>query len=537
MLCRLRGLALSLFCLLDATALGQTTQPATTKAVLPWWDSVALLLAVFVVAYLLNKFNPTRRGALRRVVFLFAVHLLAFGVGIGLRELGLETWSNRLQVASSLFGAFVVVHALAILVFDVLLVRSGIEMTTIAKELSVAGGYIFSFIAVLANIGIDATSLLTASTVVTAVVGLSLQKTLGNVLGGVALQLDNSISVGDWIQLGDGPQGKVTQIRWRHTVIETRNWDTLVIPNATLLDSSITILGKRGGQNAPHRMWIYFEVDYRFAPGEVCRLVQESLRSSPIPNVVADPPPSCVCMDFAKLDHPSLAYYAVRYHLHDLAPDDPTSSAVRDRIYAILKRANIPLAIPAKAIYVTPKDHHYYEDRRERDMQRRRAALDTVDLFDSLSPEERQRLAEQLVSAPFATGESMTRQGTAAHWLYIMAKGSAEVRIERDGTEEVVAQLQGPTFFGEMALLTGEPRTATVIAKTDVECYRLDKDAFKQIVQERQNLAKEISEILATRKVELEAVRDQLDAETVAKKKQEKAGQLLKSIQDFFGLS
>lgn len=56
-----------------------------------------------------------------------------------------------------------------------------------------------------------------------AVIGLSLQSTLGNVIGGLALQIDDSINEGDWIELENKQQGQVKQVRWRHTVIETRD--------------------------------------------------------------------------------------------------------------------------------------------------------------------------------------------------------------------------------------------------------------------------------------------------------------------------
>ena len=122
--------------------------------------------------------------------------------------------------------------------------------------------------------------------------------TLGNILGGIALQLDGSIHEGDWIQLENGKQGKVRAVRWRHTIVETRDWSTIVVPNAQLLANNITILGKRDGVAAPQRMWVWFNVDFRFAPTRVIQVVTDAVLDSPIENVAADPPPNCVCMDF-----------------------------------------------------------------------------------------------------------------------------------------------------------------------------------------------------------------------------------------------
>jgi small-conductance mechanosensitive channel/CRP-like cAMP-binding protein len=535
-------IALSSLLLASPWASAQS-EPSSAPASLPvigepaaWWRSLALFGALLLVSVLVNLLRRGERAKLRRPLLLFFLHLVALGTAYGLAALGSAVWAERALITASLLGAFVLVHLLAIGFFVVFLNGLQVAVTSIASELAVAGGYIVSIIVVLAGVGVDATSLLTASTVVTAVVGLSLQKTLGNILGGIALQVDDSIAVGDWIQLGDGPQGKVTQIRWRHTVVETRNWDTMIIPNATLLDSTITILGRRNNTSAPHRMWVYFSVDYRFSPGEVCRIVQEALRNSPITRVAQDPPPNCICYDLSRPNFTSVAYYAVRYYLTDLDKDDPTSSEVRDRIVAALNRAGIPLAVPAQMVFTAEKDQEYRRVHWEREKARRLEALDTVDIFDALSREEKDKLSDRLRPAPFAAGEIMTRQGMVAHWLYIMPKGKAEVRIENNtGGEEIVAQLEGPTFFGEMALLTGESRRATVIAVTDTQCYRLDKDAFQGIVQGRPQVAKEISEILAARQVELDAARDQLNTEGRERQKRDQASLFFESIQNFFG--
>ncbi len=161
--------------------------------------------------------------------------------------------------------------------------------------------------------GFSASSVITTSAVVSGVLALGMQATLGNIVGGVALQLDGSVHLGDWIKLPDGTQGRVTAIRWRHTAVETGNWDTVIVPNASLLAQNIVILGKRAGKPVQHRMWVYFNVDYRHAPTEVIDVVRDALCAAPIEGVAAEPKPSVLCYDFAKDGRDSFAYYAVRY--------------------------------------------------------------------------------------------------------------------------------------------------------------------------------------------------------------------------------
>jgi CRP-like cAMP-binding protein len=87
-----------------------------------------------------------------------------------------------------------------------------------------------------------------------------------------------------------------------------------------------------------------------------------------------------------------------------------------------------------------------------------------------------------------------------------------------------------------MALMTGAPREATVVALGGVACLRVDKDDFREVVSRRPELAQEISMVLAQRRVELEAVRDNLDAESKLRRVQTERGRILASIRDFFAL-
>jgi CRP-like cAMP-binding protein len=150
---------------------------------------------------------------------------------------------------------------------------------------------------------------------------------------------------------------------------------------------------------------------------------------------------------------------------------------------------------------------------------------------------ERAGLAPRLRFAPFVKGEIITRQGAEAHWLYILHVGKVQVRIERDGHAKAVAELEAPSFFGEHGLMTGAPRSATIVALTDVECYRLDKDGFKNTLEQRPEIARDLSLVLAQRQRGLLAAREDLDSEAKAAMAANDSEQILKRIQRFFGLN
>lgn len=505
------------------------------EAELLW--ALGVLAGLIVVAALVNSLNPAHRSRLRRVITLFVLYGIALGAGYAFQAGGNPAWANGCFIAAVILRAFSLVTLLALLVFSVLLRVLGVGVPMIASDLLVGFGYIISILIILEHRGLNPTSAVVSGAVVSAVLAISLQSTLGNILGGIALQLDGSIHEGDWIQLENGKQGKVRAVRWRHTIVETRDWSTIIVPNAQLLANNITILGKRDGAPAPQRMWVWFNVDFRFPPTRVIEVVTEALNDQPIENVAADPKPNVVCMDFSHDNRESFASYAARYWLVDLAPDDPTNSRVRARIYTALRRAGIPLAVPAHTAFVELKDEQRTHKREIRQVDERLAALATVHLFQSFKPEELRTLAEGMSHMIYTRGERITRQGAVAHWLYVMTGGTADIRVtHKDGEHATVASIKAPDFFGEMGLMTGEPRTADVIATSDVDCFRLGKESFHQVLLNRPNIVEELSQKLATRRVQLMAIREGLDEAGMKSREATERDRIVGSIKAFFGL-
>jgi small-conductance mechanosensitive channel/CRP-like cAMP-binding protein len=496
-------------------------------------ESLGSVTGVFVLlALLLMICAPMARGRIRTAAWLFSVALLLMLTSSILAAMGLPAGATTVHWVALVCGGVAIVNLASLVVFDVALALAHVHTPRILRDLVVACAYIGVGFALLAHNGVSFTGLITTSAVLTAVIGFSLQDTLGNIMGGLALQMEKTINVGDWVRI-DQQVGRVKEIRWRHTALETRNWDTLVIPNSILMKGQVLVLGRRTGQPVLHRQWVYFNVDFRIAPTEVISAVNDALQAEPIPGVAEEPRAHGILFDFKE----SYCQYAVRYWLTDLAADDPTDSLIRTRIYFALKRHGISLSIPAQSVFVTEDSEAHKDLHLQKQVAHRLAALAGVELFHTLNENERHVLAERLHPAPFVMGEAMTRQGTEAHSLYILTKGSADVAISvADAPRKVIATLHAGDFFGEMSLMTGDKRSATVVALEDVECYRLDKDAFHDILQKRPEIAEHISHVLARRRMEHEAAREGLDAEARRLHMQHTQGDMFARISAFFGL-
>jgi len=368
--------------------------------------------------------------------------------------------------------------------------------------------------------------------VLTAVIGFSLQDTLGNIMGGLSVQMDKSVSVGDWISLGPGqPTGRVIEIRWRYTAIETRAWETVIIPNGALVKSQVIVYGRRIGEPRMARRQVDFFVDFRSSPTEVIGAVLPALHADPVPRMATEPVPQVLFIGVKD----SYAHYCVRYWLTDLDVDDPTDSAVRIRVWFALRRAGIPLSIPASTVFLTHETPEREQRKAEHEAATRLTALSSVDLFRGLPEEMRKELSSQLAYMPFAAGEAVTREGDKDDGLFILVQGEAAVRIGAGSEEREVAKLGAGQFFGEMSLMTGEARTATVIATSDLVTYRISKPSFQRILQETPAIAEQIAEVLVTRRTALSAARDERDE--VRRNRMETAKlDLASKIRGFFGL-
>jgi CRP-like cAMP-binding protein len=253
--------------------------------------------------------------------------------------------------------------------------------------------------------------------------------------------------------------------------------------------------------------------------------------------VAKEPAPNTICLDLVQEHNQSSARYATRYWLTDIARDDPTSSAVRERIHAALRRAQIPLAIPAATLFVSNEDVARVERKQRQVVAHVRDGLVRIELFKSLSEEELDRLAKSVKVAPFTAGEVVTRQDAKANWLYVLTNGQVEIRVNLpDGSTNRVHSLSAPDFFGEMALITGGRREASVIALSDCECLRVDRSAFGALLERRPEIAREVAEVLAQRRVALDAAREHLDAESRNQRVEGERSRILTAVQDFFGL-
>ncbi len=484
----------------------------------------AVLLSALALARAVPGCRKRLGGAALMTLFsiagLLAVRLMGGAASGGLPKLT--------ELVARLLAVVAAINVAGVFGFSLVLPRLRTGVSKFVEDLILAATYLLAGLAVVSASGADLSGVLATSAVVTGVVAFSLQDTLGNIIGGMVLQLESSFQPGDWIRV-DEHEGVVREIRWRQTTLETLVGDIKIVPNILIMKSPVTVLG-RAASGKRFRS-VSFPVYYDSAPGEVISAVAGALKDDPPAGVAASPAPDCVIKDF----QPNSAVYEARYFLTDFTAPGGVDAAVRARIYYALTRAGIKISVPSRAIIVSEAAKEVAEKSAREEQTRRLAALDGVYLFKALNSGEKELLAARLRPTPFQTGELMTRQGDRAYWLYIIHSGSAEVRVYSEGGAYRTVKVLGPgDFLGEMGLLTGEPRAATVVAAAETRCYRLDRDSFRDVLAGRPEMAEMIASTLAKRRTELDAVKLKLAGEEAARGLTASERDLLSRIKDFF---
>lgn len=490
-------------------------------------------LAFAAIAALVALVSPRERKA----VGVFSGVLLA---SLALRALAPLLPTMALPALGSVAGflgllleGVAVVGLASIVLFDVLFRAVRVVVPRLLKELVGALATLGYALVLFSRFHVDVAGIVATSAVITAILGFSLQDTLTNVMGGLSIQIDRSIRIGDWVRVG-GASGRVRELSWRHTAIETRDGDTVLLPNALLARSEVVVQGRREPRGDRDRRAVEFFVGDQTPPHDVFGAVLSALRRQPVPNVASDPAPEVLLGAYES----SWVRYLVRYWLTDFQADVATDSLVRTRVYYALERAGIPFSIPSQNVLLGRLDPNWTAPKKAHDPGLKREAVEAAPIFRSLTEDERGTLARGLVFAPFAPGEAILVQGDAGDDLFLLASGSVEVRLSLDdGAARPVATLAAPSILGEMGLLTGEPRRASVLAASDVECWRLRKGDFESLVRSRPEIADEVSRVVAAREVELAAAREGLGEEARRRRVQEESGVLRLRIRQFFGLA
>lgn len=415
--------------------------------------------------------------------------------------------------------AYLVVRALNVTIFGLVRLRRGFDAPTLVRNIFSIIAFTALFFLIFTRIFPDVNlgALFTTSAIFGVILGLALQDTLGNFFSGISLQADRPFQVGDVITVGAHQHtGVVEEITWRAVKIRTFQNHVVLISNSTAAKEPIEV-GPRDNLNA---RLVFFNTLYTDSPAKTIHVVREAVREADNVSQKITPIVRIRNMGESGVD------YEVKYWLDDYAKYNDTDALVRQRIWYAFRRNDLSFAYPTRTLLVERRPKISGSDAAP--IVERLAA---VDIFAPLSTEETTMLAQAASSHVFAPGETVIRAGDPGSSMFVVHNGRVAVQLNESGRPRTVATLSEGAFFGEMALFTGEPRTANIVALEETEVLEIGHQAMKLVFAANPDLVESLSHIIAERLQALAASED-----LGATDRDESAG-LLSSIKRFFGLS
>jgi small-conductance mechanosensitive channel/CRP-like cAMP-binding protein len=368
------------------------------------------------------------------------------------------------------------------------------------------------------------TGLITASGVVGLVLGFALRNTIADFFSGISLNLERSFTIGDRIQLESGERGEVVEINWRTTIIKTLLGNHIIVPNSRISSMRIENHDKPA---KPTKQFLELYLDFDVPPERAIRILKAAVTQAQA-GIAAGFDTSVLCSDITERGVKYLVVYTV--------PEYPYMRARSEVLRSILHHLALADICPGYTKYET-----YTREMPLRQLEQQASPhnlLKQVALFTVLDDSELTSLAARMTPCMFTAGDVIVAQGEAGTSMYLVAEGLLHVYVARPESADLiqVGQLIPGQFFGEMSLLTGEPRSATVKAATDVLVYEITKEDIELLLEKRPEIAERLTETIAKHRLHNEALLQSRTNQEQAAEVQYFAAQLLAKMRRFFGV-
>ncbi len=356
----------------------------------------------------------------------------------------------------------------------------------------------FAVLAIFVVIGILLLreQLLTTSAVGAVVVGFALQDTLGNLFAGLAIQIEKPFRVGHWIQVS-GRDGEVQEITWRATKLRTKDGEFLVLPNSIVSKEPVLNYSEPTIANS---VSVDVGASYLTPPNEVKTAILEAIANAPL--AIRAPEPKVLVHGFGD----SAINYTAYFWVNDYGFEREARDQVRTNIWYEFRRRNIEIPWPIQIQYERDEEPVWSD----RHVAAAADSLSQIDLFAPLTRESRHALAKASRHHLFAAGESIVKQDADGDSMFVVLRG--RVRVALEPSDQEVAIIPAGGFFGEMSMLTGDPRTATVKAIDDATVLEISAVEFRTLAIANPTLLDHVTSIIGTRRTGLDEARASVNA-------------------------
>jgi small-conductance mechanosensitive channel/CRP-like cAMP-binding protein len=488
--------------------------------------TVVAFLSSYFIALTIGRFLKRRAGV--PLGLAFQVFCLTLAFYTGMRVYGVRAdLGNHVGAILVLLSTAIVVALIDRYVWDAYFERR--RQTTIPKVLREIAALVIFLIALLIVLSFgyhaerELKGLLAGSGIAALILGFAGQNLLGGLVAGITLQISRPYRVGDWLRVGDN-YGEVMEINWRATRLRTNDNIYVEVPNNEIIKQTIINLHYPSGL---HAMRMRIGIDYKVPPNRVKDALFRAANNAE--NVLKDPRPKIFVVDFGE----SAVTYEVKYYINNHALFNEASDAIRTNIWYELKREKIPIPFPIRTLQFDRRQAKPVQEGEDE----ARAILRGEQLFQCLSDAQIDNLLARSRVNHFGGGERLIEEGAIGDSMFVLLRGTANVSVSKNGAVIGVGSLHSGDCFGEMSLLTGERRTATVRADGDCYVLEISKPVMGEVIRQSPDCLNQLSELLAKRKLETEGIiKDARESQTETTKQREYSASFLRRLRTFFEL-
>ncbi len=467
-----------------------TNLPAVTMAAAT--DPLVITLVVLalgaLVTHLFFRQRPFGR-AVARVIFLLALTVALLKENVvpyePLRSTGVtfeDCVRRALAIAWWLWAAWFLVGVMRAFIIAEQRPREGKLIQDLLAGLIYLSA-VFAIIAYVFNLPIQ--GLLATSGVIAIILGLALQSTLSDVFSGIVLNLSGPYRPGDWISVDGGTEGRVIEMNWRATHVLTGKRDMAIVPNSAIAKAKIVNASSPSGI---HGMTVTVQIDRKATPGAGIKIINQALLNCRL--VLTRPAPWITVKSITGTG----TEFEIGFFSEDLAHAMKAQNELLDLIYRHVTAAGLDLVSVHQSRYLTPPT-----DTSLNAASCPQRALELVEIFAALTPDERQSLAAKMKQKTIDKGEILLEPGVVLQSLFIMGTGVLSLTHVVAGSEIESMRLGPGDHFGEIGLLTGAATSARVTALVPTTVYELTKDDLAPILEARATVAQELGRELARR--------------------------------------
>lgn len=364
--------------------------------------------------------------------------------------------------------------------------------------------------------------LLIAPGILVVIVGFAMQDSVGNIISGLTLQIGKPYHTGDWLLI-DSMYAEVIEINWRATRLRTFDNILIEIPHRQMAAQNIVNLNK---PNRLHAMRISLGIEYSAPPTRVKDVLLHA--TSNARGISPERKPKVYLKNFAD----SSIEYEIEFWLEDHSSYLEVCDSIRTNVWYSLRRHGIRIPFPMRTVQIERPPR----DKQQEVQSTARIMLRQQHLFKSFNDAQLDSLLPRGQAVHFGRGEKLIEQGEGGDSMFILVEGKADVFVRRDGVQARVAGLVSGDCFGEMSLLTGEARSATVIAATDCEVVEIGKAVLAKSLKENPQLVTQLGELLAKRRIENEGILADTPKTALLQKQKQYTDGFLARLRAFFEL-